>query len=63
MSDGNYNRNLLPYKDYQSGVRAGKAQMKALAVRAFEHWFSATYPSSSPFELQTALRDFENYLH
>ena len=32
MSDGNFNRNLLPYKNYQSGLRAGKAQMKIRAI-------------------------------
>ncbi len=32
MSDGNYNRNLLPYHNYQSGVRAGKAALRQLAV-------------------------------
>lgn len=35
MSDGNYNRNLLPYKDYQSGFRAGKAQTRTRALEAF----------------------------
>lgn len=34
MSDGNFNRNLLPYTPYQSGLKAGKsmARMKALEV-------------------------------
>ena len=32
MSDGNYNRNLLPYHNYQSGVRAGKATLRQLAL-------------------------------
>lgn len=32
MSDGNYNRNLLPYHNYQSGVRAGKAALRQLAI-------------------------------
>lgn len=32
MSDGNYNRNLLPYHNYQSGVRAGKAVLRQLAI-------------------------------
>lgn len=36
MSDGNYNRNLLPYHNYQSGVRAGRAQMKAQALAALD---------------------------
>lgn len=38
MSDGNFNRSLLPYHNYQSGVRAGRASMRTLAVQAFEHW-------------------------
>lgn len=35
MSDGNYNRNLLPYNPYRSGLKAGGAQMKEKAVKAF----------------------------
>lgn len=38
MSDGNYNRNLLPYHQYQSGLKAGHGQMRTLAVRAFNEW-------------------------
>lgn len=38
MSDGNYNRNLLPYHQYQSGLKAGKAQMHTLALKAFNAW-------------------------
>ncbi len=40
MSDGNYNRNLLPYRQYQSGVKAGRAQMHTLALRAFKTWMT-----------------------
>ena len=36
MSDGNFNRNLLPYKNYQSGLRAGKAQMKIRSIAAMK---------------------------
>ena len=32
MSDGNYNRNLLPYNNSQSGVRAGKSALRQVAV-------------------------------
>lgn len=32
MSDGNFNRNLLPYNNYQSGLRAGMARTKAKAM-------------------------------
>ena len=38
MSDGNYNRNLLPYKPFESGLRAGRAQMRELALKAFRKW-------------------------
>ena len=38
MSDGNYNRNLLPYKPYESGLRAGRAQMREKALKAFTVW-------------------------
>lgn len=40
MSDGNYNRNLLPYHQYTSGLKAGKAQMHTLALRAFSQWLT-----------------------
>ena len=40
MSDGNYNRNLLPYHQYASGLKAGKAQMHTLALRAFSAWLA-----------------------
>jgi len=35
MSDGNYNRTHLPYHNYQSGVRAGRAAMRQTALEAF----------------------------
>lgn len=35
MSDGNFNRQLLPNTDLSSGLRAGKAQMKMKAELAF----------------------------
>ncbi len=38
MSDGNYNRNLLPYRQYESGLRAGRAQARTTALRAFSQW-------------------------
>ena len=35
MSDGNFNRQLLPKTDLSSGLRAGKAQMRMKAEKAF----------------------------
>lgn len=40
MSDGNYNRNLLPYHQYASGLKAGRAQMHTIALRAFTQWLA-----------------------
>ena len=33
MSDGNFNRQLLPKTELSSGLRAGKAQMRIKAER------------------------------
>ena len=35
MSDGNFNRALLPKNELTAGIRAGKAQMRAKAEKAF----------------------------
>ena len=35
MSDGNFNRQLLPKTELSSGLRAGKAQMRVKAEKAF----------------------------
>ena len=32
MSDGNFNRSMLPSNSYQSGVRAGTSKMKVTAL-------------------------------
>ena len=36
MSDGNFNRQLLPKTELSSGLRAGKAQIRVKAEQAFE---------------------------
>lgn len=36
MSDGNFNRQLLPKTELSSGLRAGKAQMRVKAEQAFK---------------------------
>lgn len=38
MADGNFNRTHLPYRPFQSGLNAGRAQMHTLALRAFDQW-------------------------
>ena len=36
MSDGNFNRALLPKNELSSGLRAGKAQMRTKAEQALK---------------------------
>ena len=36
MSDGNFNKALLPKSELSAGIRAGKAQMRTKAEKAFE---------------------------
>ena len=36
MSDGNFNRSLLPKSELSTGIKSGKAQMRAKAEKAFE---------------------------
>lgn len=40
MADGNFNRTHLPYRPFQSGLNAGRAQMHTLAIQAFEKWMA-----------------------
>lgn len=40
MSDGNFNRSLLPHTQYGSGMRAGKSMARMKALEAFEQWLS-----------------------
>lgn len=41
MSDGNFNTKLLAPGGYASGVRAGEARMKQLAIKAFSELLKA----------------------
>lgn len=36
MSDGNFNRSLLPHTPYHSGLQTGKSMAKMKAVEAFK---------------------------
>lgn len=35
MSDGNFNRSLLPKGELSTGIKVGKAQMRTKAIDAF----------------------------
>ncbi len=60
MSDGNYNKNLLPYRDYQSGYRAGSIRMKVKAKTVLKELLEK---SSMPAEeTEKLLQDFSESL-
>ena len=58
MSDGNYNRSLLPSNSYQSGVRAGQAQMRVKAISVFTELLSGHFPDLSEDKRDELIRSF-----
>jgi len=46
MSDGNFNRALLPKNELSAGLRAGKAQMRAKAEQALETVLDDYFPTA-----------------
>ena len=62
MSDGNDNTNLLPYNNYQSGLRAGRAQMKRAAIDAFTQWYISEHPSENPATVKAEVEVFYKML-
>ena len=58
MSDGNFNKNLLPYNNYKSGFRAGSSQMKRKAISAFDICTSELFPDFDKDELLDIRKKF-----
>lgn len=51
MSDGNFNRQLLPKNELSAGLRAGKAQMRTRAEQAFLQVIKEKFSRLSEAEL------------
>ena len=62
MSDGNFNRALLPPGGYAAGVRAGEARMRTRALQAFTRWYAAAHPQASSPEREAAYLNFRKAL-
>ncbi|MDD4761354.1 MAG: hypothetical protein WCR53_06510 [Bacteroidaceae bacterium] len=58
MSDGNFNRALLPRTDFQSGVRAGKAAARTIAEEAFNLTLEEVFSSITEEQKETARKFF-----
>lgn len=58
MSDGHFNRSLLPHTDYKSGVRAGRAGALRQAEEAFRKAIVSAFPMATEAEKAQALKQF-----
>lgn len=60
MSDGNFNRQLLPKTELSSGLRAGKAQMRVKAEQAFDeviNTYLTTMPNDQKEEMKKKFKE------
>lgn len=62
MSDGNFNRALLPSTPYASGVKMGKQQMKAKAIEVIAEIIKEQFPTLKDEELKNIVTKFSNRL-
>lgn len=45
MSDGNFNRSLLPHTPLESGLKMGKAMARKAALETFREYLEQTMPN------------------
>lgn len=62
MSDGNFNRALLPHTPYQSGMQAGKSMTRMHATDVFKALLQKHFPTLSEEELHTLTNEFRTTL-
>lgn len=58
MSDGNFNRALLPSTPYRSGMKMGQQQMRGKAIEAFRNLIKERIPEMKEEELQELIEAF-----
>ena len=62
MSDGNFNRALLPSTPYRSGMKMGGQQMRGRAIEAFRNLIKERFPEMKEEELQELIEAFRRRL-
>lgn len=62
MSDGNFNRSLLPHTPYHSGMQTGKAMMRMQALEAFRNYLQEMHPQLSENETKEHEERFRTLL-
>lgn len=58
MSDGNFNRSLLPKNSFSSGLQTGEARMRQRAIDAFRLLLKNAFPLLSEVERETLEKEF-----
>ncbi|MEE1287483.1 MAG: hypothetical protein UHK44_02610 [Bacteroidaceae bacterium] len=59
MSDGNFNRALLPHTPYHSGLATGRMQMRNRAEEALKDILSTHFPDISPEQETEIIKEFK----
>ena len=62
MSDGNFNRALLPHGGYASGVRAGQAAERKRAVEVLSRLLEETFPTLAEEERLHIIKRFKEMI-
>ncbi len=62
MSDGNFNRSLLPHTPYHSGLQAGKSMGRMKAVEAFKAYLSEIEQLTDEEEIRRRVDCFKKLL-
>ncbi len=62
MSDGNFNRALLPQTPYASGLKMGRAMATKKAEEAFVAWLRAEYSQLTDEVIQQKLLAFKELM-
>ena len=62
MSDGNFNRALLPSTPYRSGMKMGGQQMRGKAIEAFRNLIKERFPELKEEEGQELIEAFRRRL-
>ena len=62
MSDGNFNRALLPHTPYQSGLKAGKSMARMNALEAFKDYLRENRPEADDAYISEQAERFRQLL-
>ena len=62
MSDGNFNRSLLPHTPYHSGLQTGKQMARMKALEAFHDYLVASHEGWSEEQIKAETEVYKQIL-